>query len=704
MRRYSAVLLVGVLVAGCSGSDSGTAETTSPAPDLGTRPATTDQPATTEGPVEDAPTGLADDASIEEALAAAPVPDLVDTSAERPCERWGYACDPLAVDDEALDETMAALDAVTAAMTESDDAREQLRVGLVALDRIDGVGHVEADVDTATMLSFTIDGGPRVAAITAAGELQEGGDVTPVDESFVPPPATAAEPQGFAGTGLRGARTAGPQRYEPVGGPLNGRSAAVYNPFEWESAGAIAAIFQADDEYTVVDVFNGSEVNPFTVERAGGYDAVHIITHGGGSCPSWTDDRSECGSTFVGGEFDADLARAEMAAADRSVGLDFFLCESGGTTRYCFSSNAFPSNPNGIVFFNSCGSDFGFNQTGAGASVGWTGTTQQRVAERTAAEFWRLMVTDGVEFELAKEIVHGSGLDSHQNTFWASGGSVNAFTSAMFQGRNLRARDVVEMRLDGAEPQGQVLQFTGRPQDGQPETFPAEDQQITFEVEGVRDGTENGVTIEIRGDDTEWKSDIDLARNGSAVEPRDGYATWRVTLDPGSVEIPDLAWSDLDPSRAPVEIEVRAFESSSEYTAYEGSVRLGTEVEFSGPLPFLDEIRPALAPDGEVDGNDLRVEIDTGSGELTGSLLAEISGSAGRVGTWRFDLEGTYDPESGVVDGQFTASTRGGVFDMVDDETESGTFTGRANLPSETIQLQLDIAGRPQVYNGTIVD
>ena len=637
-------------------------------------------------------------------LAAAPVPEAVDPTAERPCERWGYACDPLDVPDDVLERTLAAMATVSTAMEASDDATEQLRLGLVALAGIDGFGHVEIDPDHATMLAFTIDNGPKAAVLTVAGELQEGDDVEPLDEAFVPPPGTpGAAPQGFAGSGFRSGITSGPERYEPAGGALKQRRAAIYNPFEWDSAGEVAAIFRAEDDYGTVDVFTGAEVDPYAVAAAADYDAVHIITHGGGSCPAWTDDRSECSSAFVGGSFTVESANALKAAAGASPAVDFWLCSSGGLDRFCFKSNAFPANPDGIVFFGSCGSDFGFNTTGAGASVGWTGTSQQRVVERTAAKFWELMVTDGVEFELAKELVQGGGYDSHAATFWASLGTVNAFTEAAFKGRNLRARDVVEMRLDGAEPQGQVLQFTGLPQDGQPELFPAKGQQIMFEVEGVRTGTESGVTIEIRGDGAEWKSDINLARNGSAVAEKDGYATWQVTLDPETVEIPDVAWTDLEASRAPVELEIRAYESRSEYTAYRGTVRLGTDVEFSGPLPVFEELARELAGIGEVRGNDLRVKINTGTGELTGSMLIEMYGSGLLVGTWDIKLTGTFDPDTSAVQGQVAGVAEGGVFDIRAGEVGGGDFQGQANLPAKSIQIQLGISGQTQLYNGTVV-
>lgn len=40
-----------------------------------------------------------------------------------------------------------------------------------------------------------------------------------------------------------------------------------------------------------------------------------------------------------------------------------------------------------------------------------------------------------------------------------------------------------------------------------------------------RTGAESGVTIQIRGDGDEWKSDISLARNGTTTQASDGFAT-----------------------------------------------------------------------------------------------------------------------------------------------------------------------------------
>lgn len=693
MRRgWGTLLAIAMLVAGCSGSGGDTTDTRS----------------TAVGPTDGVAATPAD-ASIEELLAVMPVPALVDGGAALGCERWGYACNPLSAPDDVLDRTKAASDLVVAAMHASDDAREQLRLGLLALTGIDGVGHVEADVAYATMLGFTIDAGPQMTILTVAGELQEGGEVAPDDDTFELAPETAPDPdllQSFTGAVTRDVSVrVRPQRYEPAGGPATTRRAAIFNPFDWDSASEIAAIFQAEDEYTTVDVFEGDSVTPWTVTNVRDYDAVHIITHGGGSCPSWTNDRRECSSTFIGSEFDADAMVKWMAEASSNANVPFSMCEmkETKTIHYCFRSEGFPANPDGIVFFGSCGSDAGFNTTGAGASIGWTGTSQQFVVERTARKFWELMVTDGVEFELAKTLIQGGGYDNHAITYWASSGAVKMYTEAAFQGRNLRARDVVELRIDGAEPRGQVVQFRGQPADGKPEMIPTKGQELTFTVEGVRLGSESKVQIQLFGDGVEWKSDIDLARDGTVIEQNNGYATWQVTLRPESVQIPDVTWADLSPERAPIELEIRAFENASEYTAHRGTVRLGTDIEFSGPLPIFEELAAGLPADGDVRGNDLRVHINTATGELTGTMMVEMWGYGRRLGSWQYELTGTYDPTSGAVHGELSAKSEGGAVGVHVGDKGGGSSQGQVELATESLEMLLDIDGQSQVYAGTVV-
>ena len=698
--KYSVALSTAavLLIAACSSGngDSATPANTIAVADTAANDGSETAPATDSGIV----TPVDATATIEEVLDATREPDAVDAGATRPCDRYGFVCSLHEASPEQLDTAMAAMEQVASTTRGIDDAREQLRLALVEVAELPDVSYLEADYDTATMLSFSVEGGPLVSVFTEAGQLRDDGEVEPVDEAFVvEPEATGfARPQGLRSAPL-------PQRYEPAGGPTNRqRSALVVNPFEWSSADDIATIFRGEDEYATVDVLEGSAVNPFEIDTIATYDAVHIITHGGGSCPPWSNDRDACSSTFVGGPIDLPLMDAELAASDSSVGSDFWLCESEGVSRYCFNSNGFLTNPNGIVFFGSCGSDAGFNNTGAGASVGWTGTTQRRIAERTAAEFWRLMVTDGVEFELAAQVVKEGSYDSHKTTWWASRGDVNFFTESVFAGRNLRARDVVSPMVDGELPQGQVVQFNGTPEDSQKETFPANGQEVTFKLEGVRNGSEGAVRFEIRGDGDKWEVDVDLARDGSVTDSGKGYSTWLVTLKPDSVKIPDVGWAELKATAPPIDIEVRAYESEAGYTAELGSIRLGTEVVASGPIPIFEQLASTIgSAGGEVTGNDLRITFNTQGGEATGELHVAMIGQGIQIGTWDTTLEGSYDPATGVMEGTMEAVSKGGIGGITAGDSGSGGFSGQVDLGAKTVVLTLGVGGDSQQYIGTFL-
>lgn len=623
-----------------------------------------------------------------------PTPDLVDPDADAGCRRWGYLCPGDQVDNASVDAALATADSVAAAMEGEADAREQLRLGLSALSARAGVGHVAVDLDHATLLSFTVDG-LRVSVFTNAGLLQPGDAPVDVAEVFGPIPEpiddeTAQQPEGFR------TRRSLPERYEPAGGPTNKRSALILDPFSFGSPAEIAGIFsQKSDEYTTIDLRVGAEVTPEVVAAARGYDAVHLLTHGGGSCPSWTNDRSECTSVFLGGPIESSQLSSGLNTGE--------LCVAGnGAKHFCHDSGLFTANPNGIVFFGACGSDFGFNAVGAGASVGWTGTSQLDVVEGTAQAFWQTMVLDGVEFRLAEQLVKGSGLDSHTTSFWQNPGAVNTFTDSAFAGRNLRARDVIEVKVDGAEPRSQVLQVKGTPENGSPEKFPTKGQQVVFTLDGVKSGTEGGVQFEVYGNDQTWKADISLTEDGQIEESGDGFATWRVVLPPDSIEVPDIQFADLDPSAPPIDLEVRAFEQSSEYTAALGTVRLGTDIEFAGPIPIYEQLLDAF---GEGEGNDLRVKLNSAGGPVTGSMRLIVAAGGVTSGEYTLDLSGEYDAAAGTLTGTATTTGFNAVNrpDMTSSDSDEGPFTGTVDLQTGTVRINF---GNPpdQDYVGVIVD
>jgi|GEM_PF-4551048 len=734
------LIFIVLIVAGCTSADKTSAPSVEP---VASAPSDDTESRVTDGstPSAGGPDMFADQ-PIEEIVAQIAAPEIVDAAAERSCERYGYVCSLGLATDDQVDAGVAALGSIRTAMKASDDAREQMRLAVAAAAGLDGVGHLEIDADHSTQMTFTIDDGPRFVVLTDAALLNDDPDVPavarpveplqPLGDAATDEPGAGAEPETEGGAepnGLVGPlqsarpiglRAASPvvRRYEPTGGALAQRSALVLNPFGWDSATAIAALFEAEEEYSTVSVLVGPEVTPDVLLSVPDYDAVHILSHGGGSCPTWTEDRSECVSTIVGGEWDKgiqkqikaqfDAAEQEIGASvDELAGVAYWLCESSGVIRYCFNSDGFPSNPNGVTFFGACGSDFGFGGSngGGGATVTWTGTTQRLVAERTAAEFWRLMVVEGVEFEVAAKLLADGGYDDHKLTWWASAGSVNMFTSAAFSGRNLRARDVVDATFDGDPLQGQLAKITGTPNDSDDEQFPRDGQKLAFVLEGVRTGTEQGVGFEVRGDGSVWKSDIELVRDGTIIEQGDGYATWRVDVNENAITVPALSLSDLASDRPPTLIEVRAFETEDEFTAVRGEIRFGADVVANGTLPIFDTLEAGMpAAGGQLVGNDLEVAFNTGGGVLTGRLEVEAFGQGLLIGEWTLDIDGSFDAVSGDVVGDVTATAQSRIpgFSQFGD-FGTGQTTGTVDLAAGTVTLTIRAGDATQNYVGTIV-
>ena len=606
-RALATLAAAGVIFAACSSAgDAETRDGSAPTGSAGGGDTSVVQPADT-GP------GDVVSAQTAEALAESfPVPSVVDEAAEVGCQRYGYACSVGDATDAQISASIDALESLSASLESIDDADEQLLAVLAALADMEGVGNVAFDRDNATMVRFSIDGGPPVSVITQAGLLVSNGDLAPIDESYTIEPEAAP-------TGLL--RPPAPARYEPAGGPLNKRSALIIDVLGLGSTARIADLFRAQPDYATVTVWSAADALPWNIGTIGNYDAVQIFTHGGGSCPAWTDDRDECTSTILGGPLDVAEFKAEVAErGNNDFGVDGEPCVAGGELSYCYTSEGFPSNPNGIMFVGACGSDFGFNNLGTGASVGWSGTADAGIAERTAEAFWQLMVTDGVEFRLAEKVIKASGTDDHLSSF-----NLNAsrYTSAVFAGRNLRARDVVGAKIDGADLAGQFLRIDGKVNDGKVDTLPT-DERLTISLEGVRSGSEGGVTFKVLGDDTEWKADIDLVRDGQITQQANGYADWVVEVPANAIEIPDVTLPMIDPSAPLVQLEVRAFENENEYTAVRGPIRLSAEIETSGPL-LTELVDIAQAEGFTTEGDDLRLKFRSGGGPVEGTYALSVS-------------------------------------------------------------------------------
>lgn len=554
------------------------------------------------------------------------------------------------------------------------------------------------------LASSACTSGPTATTDVAVSDALPDGTPTANATRAAADDAVVATPAGLQAAGAG---------YRPAGGPRRNRSALVLDPFagsEGWDVSPIFDIFRASEDHTRVVHLTDADVNPDAIASMGAFDAVHVMSHGGGSCPTWTDDRSECSSTFVGGSVDKAAFASERAAGDvnnavHGVGL-VIAASDPETLRWSFDEQAvrgLSGLDDTITFFAVCGSDFGFNNAGIGSSVAWSGTSLVDVVSPVAERFWTLMVGDGLSFDHARDLVKDAGLDQH-NGLGSLRPDVNFFTEAVFAGRDLRARDVTEIRLDGNVPAGQGLQFAGTPEDGNPETFPTKDQQLTIEVEGVAIGSESGVTIDLYADGDQLEADIELARDGKVVAEGEDWATWRVVVDQDAVQLPDRRYADLESGAKMVELEVRVSGSSaSEYTAHGGPVRLATDLVFAGPVPIFEELADGLPPNGQLEGNELRLTLNSGGGPVTGELHTTMSASGVPLGEWNMTLDGTHDPATGVLAGDVTGDSEGGIGPIRSSDSGTGTFDGTVDLAAGTATVTLGIGGLSQTVIATLL-
>ena len=670
-------------------------------------------------------------------------PEIVDPDAETRCDRIGYPCswsDVPEADFERSHQLSLELEELT--LAEADPAAG-LDAALVRLADVDDLAELIVDREGLTGLMFRLDGLPEMYAMTlAAGLVGEpelldlavlGIEPAPtVDGTAADTPATG-EPQGIRGL---------PQDYQPTGGPIVPKRALVVDPYantpvacpKGAPAGAtcrsdggtrlegsiISAILDAPEQITSIyapaldDPSQPGEWDPILGPPLSEFDLVHIASHGSSGCgglvggwvaaldqlgkPISLPDR--CFSMSAIGTYDK-ARYAALPAKQRVIPDGLSLAGDKWVARDDYYVGKFK--PTAIVYMSNCTSADGslFASGRYGSFVGWHSYARATTAASAAIKFWDLMATEGLEFEHAIEQLDDAGLTSTFVLF-----NTGAAAAEMAHGgKNLRARDVITLTLDGQDPDGQVLRVEGLPGDGQPEVFPAQQQQVSFEVEGVREGTAGDVQIEFYYDGKvlDVRTPIKLDTDGTIIDEQDDWATWRVVVNPSQIEIPDTTAADFTPTATAKPLEVRAFINPAEYTADRGNVRLGTLLASNGPLPIFTELAAGLPPNATVSGNDLRIEFDTDSGAATGFVRVDITAAGLDFGYWQLDLTGTYDPATGRISGDLTGVADARVNDAgIFGDAGGGTWDGTVSLGAKTLTAALSINGQGQAYTGTI--
>ena len=479
---------------------------------------------------------------------------------------------------------------------------------------------------------------------------------------------------------------------------------------------AIAAIFQSEpDHYTSVTYLRDDQANPAAIASAiASADAVHLATHGSSNCRN-AEPTEDLDASLQPGDYDPTvcytmIALGPLSAQDRAGLQAGSLSVPTGTSfssgRWWatgdFIAKALPKDA--IVFANNCTSADGrLASSGAAGFIGWHKYARVSGAVDAAVRFWTLMVVDGVEFDVAYATLQAEGLHRSDPTNSQEHFGVTPAATLLAGGTDPRARDVITARIDGADVGGQTLRVSGVPDDAEPETFPAEEQVVTFELEGVKRGTQAAVQLQVLLDGTELVADVDLSRDGTVTSSGADWDTWLVTVRPNAIQIPATTAGDYA-SGATNQLEVRAFERQNRYTADAGAVTLGTRLAAIGPLPIFEELAAGLPPEGSVEGNELRIEFDSAGGAVTGSMrVAMVHESFGELGYWTLDLTGVYDPASGVISGDLVGTSEATVGFVSAGDFGNGTWQGSVDLGGRSLAATLGIGGQSQPYQGEII-
>ena len=684
-----------------------------------------------------------------DALQADP-PDTVDPSATQRCDRFEYPCSWLELDNAVFDGVTELASEVQAAV----DAADSPEAGLdAAVELLAEMPVVELIVDREgyTGMLYRLDGTPELFATTSnAAPIGE-----PVDLDLTEVQASVDELASTGAAGLTMPRTLAPvlRDFHPTGGPIVPKRGIVIDPqadnevacpiegqvgpcFEDGDGriegSAIVGMMNAHPQVSAVHLA-GLDATPWNIADLSGYDLVHVASHGSSGCANsnqgWTrgsnniagsDDRAgfveEQRSAFQNTELDPDRCYSLTVLAPYNIARYQEFKRSGqqlpagvgfnGSTWAVVDSFFLQSlGPQSIVYLSHCTSGDGqlLRSGRFGSFVGWHSYARTTVAYQAGAEFWRLMVAEGVEFELAIDELDDASLTSTVTAGFGDGsvGVAGAFLAT--SGRNLRARDVIVGKLDGGDWDGKVLDVNGKPGDADPERFPAGEQALTFELEGVRTGSEGVVTVEVYKDDAKLESDIDLARDGAIVQSGDEWDTWRITVKPDAIEFGPTTGADFAPG-ASFELEVRAFAQQDEYTADIGTVRLNTDLASTGPLPIFEELERGLPVGGYVEGNELLVEFETKGGPVTGDLEVTFGRVGIEIAFWRIQLQGDYDPATGSMSGTLDSQAQAGLAGITDSGSSSGQWEASVDLDAGTVTGTFGFLDFSQPYIGQIRD
>ncbi|MCZ7535614.1 MAG: hypothetical protein M5T61_06530 [Acidimicrobiia bacterium] len=668
----------------------------------------------------DSDQSVEDPAELAEFEGMTVVADVVDADAVLRCERIGYPCTWEEAREGASADSFAMLEEVRAAMIEVEEPSDQIELAARRLVDDDRVVEVMPDLHGFTGVMFRLDGAPPVFLDTElAGTVADGSERERVELSV--PVVADGESGSTTGGGLGNVR---PRRFHPAGGPLKPKRASVIDPYstydrdctsvslkpsavldfefpikfaECRKTGdgategdAVAAIFESHPSYAGrVKHLRDSSVTPYGALAAfSSADSVHLVTHGSSNCRGALDealrpidyDPDACYTAIALGPLsDVDKRAMRTGKLNAPAGSSF------SNTRWWATGDflGMAAKSDSIVYASNCTSADGqLASADVAGFVGWHSYARVSSAVDAAIEFWRLMVVEGVEFDLAYSQLQVAGLHRSKYTNAMEYRGARATATLVAGGRNPRARDVIQMRLEDAELSGgKSVKIVGTPGDGVNDAV----EGVKFFVEGVEHGTENVTKIQLYIDGKKAGKPIKVSE-GVETTPKKAWSEWLV--EPDEIALPfDVTLRDLDPdTRRGYRWEARVYVRKSRYSAHEADpIYFGADLRVEGEVAFFEDLGEAVEPTGAfLSENLVWVEFPTDGGAIAGAFDATVDAAFGS-GNWHADLTGTFDPASGSISGQAVATAFGGGAGVFAGDSASGPFTAQFDWGSGTL-------------------
>ncbi len=328
-----------------------------------------------------------------------------------------------------------------------------------------------------------------------------------------------------------------------------------------------------------------------------------------------------------------------------------------------------------------------------GAVMAWDQTVSRASAAAASTVFWTLMAKEGVDAEVAyrimqgADVVHDGPRDDFVDSLLRDYFEAPPEAQLQFGGGDKRIRDVIETQQGGAEiADNSDIEVEGVLGDSNHETIP----EIRFLVEGVEEGTESSVDIQVYIDGEKLPELIELEGNSSRVGGGPGYGHWLVNVEDLDIGR-DLLPGDVDPQN-PTDFRWEARVSDdgfARWSAHEADpVHFVIDVEAKGPLPIFTQLGNQLPGNAALEGNELRIRFNSGGGPTEGDFEAIITEStAGPVGAWVAQLEGSYDAETGSMSGTAAVAAQGQLFGNIvaGDFDPNGTWEATVDWGAKTV-------------------